>query len=46
MAWGDYQNGHLPERGGTYSQSACFMHALSVLAAEKAAIDKLENPRR
>lgn len=41
-AWGDYQNGHLPDPGGTYDQSACFMHALKVLAAEKSAIDKIE----
>jgi hypothetical protein len=42
--WGPYQNGLLPDEGGVYDQSACFVRAMGVLATEKAAIEELERP--
>ena len=42
--WGPYQNGILPDGGGLYDQSACFVHAMAILGAEKAGIDELERP--
>lgn len=41
-AYGAYQVGVLPDPGGLYDQSACFIHALSVFAAEKDAIEANE----
>lgn len=43
--WAPYQNGILPDEGGMYEQSACFVHAMAVLGAEKAAIEDLERPK-
>lgn len=44
--WGPYQNGVLPDAGGLYEQSACFVHAMAVMGAEKAAIEELETPSK
>lgn len=40
-AYGHYQNGHLPSPGGMGDQAASFVHGLSTLVAEKAAIEAL-----
>jgi hypothetical protein len=41
-AYGAFQVGVLPDMGGLYDQSACFVHALSIYAAEKEAIEANE----
>jgi len=44
-AWGAYQNGVLPDTGGLYDQTASFVHGMSILSAEKAAIEELERSK-
>ena len=44
--WGPYQNGIMPDEGGLYDQSACFVHGMAILASEKAAIEDLERPKK
>lgn len=43
--WAPYQNGILPDAGGLMDQSACFVHVMATLGAEKAAIEELERPK-
>ena len=40
-AWSAFQSGVLPDPGGLYDQAACFMHAIGIINAEKAAIEDL-----
>ena len=44
-AWGAFQNGILPDPGAFYDQSASFIHAMGVLNAEKASLDKLSETK-
>ena len=45
-AFSGYQNGLLPDPGGLWDQAASFVHGLSILAAEKNAIEELSRESR
>jgi len=40
--WSAFQNGVLPDPGGSYDQAACVSHVIGIINAEKAAIEDLK----